>query len=320
VRVAAQNQAGLGNWSDPGRVTLLSGSDVPTIPSAPGNLAATAVSNTSIQVAWLPPSDPGNGTINAYLIQYRPIGSTDWTDALPVTPCDTPQPTCAVIPNLTPGTTYDVRVAAQNQAGLGNWSDPGRATLLSNSDVPTITSLITGTNRTWLILAPPSENTAGYEISLDNGATWNPITPHVGDRVLRVMNLTNGVTYITRVRAIRSDTSVSEPSIAVTMMPTPIQPTAPALSFTLDTTTIAQTSEDGSVSVDLIITNAGSVQLHDIWLSRLDLVNDTYTITDFTGVTEHGQWVLLDDWWYGENVQLPPGETHRVRITLEINP
>jgi hypothetical protein len=289
-----------------------------TVPGAPSNLTITSNHNT-IQIAWLPPSNQGNGAINAYLIQYRPLGSNDWIDALPTAPCDNPQPTCAQIPNLESGTTYEIRIAAQNQAGQGTYSTPRRVTLASNTDVPTVTSLIAGTNRAWLILAPPSPNTASFEISLDNGATWNAITPHVGNRVLRVMNLTNGTTYLTRVRAIRSDGSASEPTIAVTMMPTPIRPTAPDLTFALDTTTLSHNASEGSASIDLTLTNAGTIHLNDIWLTWDDVIADAL-IADLTPITDAGQWVLLDDWWYGENVQLAPGETHRVRITLEIKP
>jgi hypothetical protein len=76
---------------------------------------------------------------------------------------------------------------------------------------------------------------------------------------------------------------------------------------------------ESTYTVDLIITNAGSIHLNDIWLTFADVIADA-TITDLTPITEAGQWVLLDDWWYGENVQLIPGGAHRVRITLEVNP
>jgi hypothetical protein len=289
-----------------------------TAPNAPSNLTTT-INHTTIQLAWLPPSNPGNGTISHYLIQYRALGDNAWTDQIPPIPCDNPQPTCTLIPNLTPGTTYDLRVAAQNQAGQSPWSNTRRITLPSNSDVPTITSIIPGPNRGWITLAPASPNTTGYEISLDNGATWNPITPHVGNRVLRITNLTNGTTYPIRIRATRADSTKSEPTPTVTLMPTPIRPSAPELNYTLDPTTLTYDSTAGTASIELTITNTSTIHQNDLWLNWNQTASDA-TISDLTPISDQGTWTQLDTWWYGENIQLAPGATHRIRITLEINP
>lgn len=289
-----------------------------TAPNAPSNLTTT-INHTTIQLSWLPPSNPGNGTISHYLIQYRVLGDIDWSDQLPLIPCGNPQPTCTLIPNLTPGTTYDLRVKAQNQAGRSPWSNTRRVTLPSNTDVPTITSIISGPNRGWITLAPASANTTGYEISLDNGASWNPITPHVGNRVLRITDLTNGTTYSIRIRAIRADTTKSEPTPTVTLMPTPIRPSAPELSYTLDPSTLTHDSAAGTASIDLIITNTSTIDQNDLWISWNQAGSDA-TITDLNPISDQGIWTQLDTWWYGENIQLAPNQTHRLRITLEINP
>ena len=91
------------------------------LPAAPAPPTVTAAfrSDTSLDVAWTEPANPGP-PITSYDLQYREGSSGGWTNG--------PQNvtvTMASVSGLVTGTGYQVQVRASNADGDGPWSQPG---------------------------------------------------------------------------------------------------------------------------------------------------------------------------------------------------
>ena len=87
---------------------------IPPAPSAvPTNVRSTGITSTSITVRWRKiPCIEQNGDITRYIVQYG--NETKNVSGGSVTE--------TTISNLTPSTTYNVRMAAVNDAGTGPFS------------------------------------------------------------------------------------------------------------------------------------------------------------------------------------------------------
>ena len=88
---------------------------IPPAPSAPPtSVSVSALSSTSIHVQWGPvPCIDQNGDITGYSVRYG--SETQFVAGDSVTE--------VTISNLTPSTTYNVRVAAVNDASTGAFSN-----------------------------------------------------------------------------------------------------------------------------------------------------------------------------------------------------
>lgn len=80
-----------------------------SLSSAPRSLASTPSSN-ALALTWLAPSSLGGGSIRGYRIEWR-TGSGAWNSTFASASPST-------LTGLLPATSYEVRVYAQNQAGL----------------------------------------------------------------------------------------------------------------------------------------------------------------------------------------------------------
>ena len=109
VRVAARNDAGIGPYDE------VSGTPTGTLPGAPGNLMATA-GDKRLSLSW-DASDNGGYNSLSYVVEYR-TGSDEWAVFGESTSNSTD--TQAVITGLVNGTSYDLRVAAENLKGRGS--------------------------------------------------------------------------------------------------------------------------------------------------------------------------------------------------------
>ena len=115
VRVAGLNAMGFGAYTDP----PVSGTptDVQRLPGQPTGLQATP-GNQRVTVSWTAPRDLGNPPLTGYSVQYQVQGATSWQ-----TWSHTGTGTTAAITGLTSDQPYQVRVAAVNGAGTGDYAE-----------------------------------------------------------------------------------------------------------------------------------------------------------------------------------------------------
>ncbi|XP_038576431.1 neural cell adhesion molecule 2-like isoform X1 [Micropterus salmoides] len=87
------------------------------VPSNPYSVRLSAVSQRLATVTFMKPDSHGGVPISYYLVQYKEIGSQDWRDVKSHS-----VQTTVVLTGLEPNTTYEVRVAAVNGKGQGEFS------------------------------------------------------------------------------------------------------------------------------------------------------------------------------------------------------
>ncbi|XP_043966432.1 neural cell adhesion molecule 2-like [Gambusia affinis] len=87
------------------------------VPSNPYSVRLSAVSQRLATVTFMKPDSHGGVPISFYLVQYKELGSLDWRDVKSHS-----VQTTVVLTGLEPNTTYEVRVAAVNGKGQGEFS------------------------------------------------------------------------------------------------------------------------------------------------------------------------------------------------------
>uniref|UniRef100_A0A3B3YQ77 Neural cell adhesion molecule 2 n=1 Tax=Poecilia mexicana TaxID=48701 RepID=A0A3B3YQ77_9TELE len=87
------------------------------VPSNPYSVRLSAVSQRLATVTFMKPDSHGGVPISFYLVQYKELGSMDWRDVKSHS-----VQTTVVLTGLEPNTTYEVRVAAVNGKGQGEFS------------------------------------------------------------------------------------------------------------------------------------------------------------------------------------------------------
>ena len=112
--IVAENGSGSGTPSS--TLTITTASAVP-VPSAPTNLAVSAITNNSVTCAWSAGATSPGGT--TFSVQYRISGASTWTTAVSNT-----SSTSASVTGLTANTAYQVQVIPSDSAGVGPASSP----------------------------------------------------------------------------------------------------------------------------------------------------------------------------------------------------
>ncbi|XP_028997924.1 neural cell adhesion molecule 2-like isoform X3 [Betta splendens] len=87
------------------------------VPSNPYSVRLSAVSQRLATVTFMKPDSHGGVPISYYLVQYKEVGLQDWRDVRSHS-----IQTTVVLTGLEPNTTYEVRVAAVNGKGQGEFS------------------------------------------------------------------------------------------------------------------------------------------------------------------------------------------------------
>uniref|UniRef100_A0A146KTM2 Down syndrome cell adhesion molecule-like protein Dscam2 n=1 Tax=Lygus hesperus TaxID=30085 RepID=A0A146KTM2_LYGHE len=113
--------------SDDSSINLI----VQEVPEAPQALKVLDKSGRSVQLSWVAPYD-GNSPILRYLIEYK-VGKGSW-DSDVVREMVPGHQTMASVFNLSPATTYHMRVVAENEVGISQHSEP--VTIVTAEEAP----------------------------------------------------------------------------------------------------------------------------------------------------------------------------------------
>ncbi|XP_058529380.1 phosphatidylinositol phosphatase PTPRQ isoform X1 [Ochotona princeps] len=92
-----------------------------TKPGPPVFLAGERVGSAGILLSWNTPPNP-NGRILSYIVKYKEV--CPWMQTAYTQVRTKPDSLEVLLTNLHPGTTYEIKVAAENSAGIGVFSDP----------------------------------------------------------------------------------------------------------------------------------------------------------------------------------------------------
>ena len=101
-------------------ITVTDVAEPPDQPEAPAVMPATAQPLSVLEVTWTAPANDGRPAITDYDLRYRQVGASEWS-ALDFVGVGT----ATALPDLEPGTSYEVQVAASNDEGTSPWSDAG---------------------------------------------------------------------------------------------------------------------------------------------------------------------------------------------------
>lgn len=71
------------------------------------------VGKNYVELAWTPPTSDGGAKITGYIVEKKPVGSDQWTRALPFSVLDN----STVITDLPENGEFEFRVKAINKAG-----------------------------------------------------------------------------------------------------------------------------------------------------------------------------------------------------------
>ena len=236
VRVRARNSVGPGAWSTASTHTI----GRPSAPAAP----TLTTGNTQLTVEWTAAS--GNGSdITDYDVTYCGESGPKHCDlaanwfSLPDTAPSTAL--SAVISGLANGEVYRVRVRAENAAGTGPWSPVSRlkAGLPEAVSAPTVTVSDGALNASFTAVGGNGTPITSYDVAYcsvncdSSDSLWQAksvAAADVGSAIRAwIFELTNGTTYLVRVRGSnRHGSGIWSP--VVTAVPgTPAAPAAPTL-------------------------------------------------------------------------------------------
>ena len=206
-RVRAVNNRDVpGPWSQPMEVTAPFPAGV-QVPGVPTDLTVLA-GDGRLTASWGEPEHLGNPRLNGYSVQYRQQGAELWTDA---TRSGTGR--SQTITGLTNGTAYQVRVAAVNSSGTGEYASAS-ATSVAGAAVPgapTDLAVTVGDGQLTLSwIAPTDSGTPamhGYLVQYRVSGPWQTWTRTASGALSTAETITgleNGRTYQVRVAAVNT--------------------------------------------------------------------------------------------------------------------
>lgn len=110
-RVMAQNPVGVSDAVESDAVTIKVRIEVPSAPRRPTEVSG--MTDTTLTLAWLVPERDGGSAIVEYVVEVRESGREEWTRY------GTTEVTHIFVERLTKGASYEFRICARNDAGVG---------------------------------------------------------------------------------------------------------------------------------------------------------------------------------------------------------
>ena len=199
VQVRARNARGNSFWSASVKAT-----PVPQKPDAPAAPTLTS-SGTTLTVSWAAPLANG-ADITDYDVSYCSSTCTSESNWTEWNAGNTSTALSASITNLVNGTTYQVRVRAQNSVGESDWSTAATHAI-GRPGAPAAPTLTSGNAQLTAKWSAPAGTVTitDYDVqySSNGGATWTEwnAANTSTDLEATVAGLNNGTTYQVQVRA-----------------------------------------------------------------------------------------------------------------------
>jgi serine protease len=180
---------------DAGRLPLAPSA---TVPGVPTGLTAAATSTTTATITWTAPADDGGSAITGYVVEESIDGSA-------YTERDRPSatPTEVEFAGLTPGATYQYRIAAINAEGTSAFSSPSDPLTMPTTDVTAPGQVSGFTKGRFTKLGTQYRVTVRWQPPADDGGA--PVTGYVarigtGSRWSSWADLSNAATRLTELR------------------------------------------------------------------------------------------------------------------------
>ena len=221
-RVAAINEIGVGASS-----VSVSATTLIELASAPQSLTSTSTSNAA-QFSWLAPADTGGASVTSYRVEYSKDGLTWLTLAAKSTAAS------FKLSGLTPGATYQVRVAASTRAGLGAFLTESITAAKTVASAPgQLRALEISQTSLTLAWSLPALNGGAaitdyqVEVSANGGSTWKVVPREAANNLsLQLTGLASGSTRLFRVAAV-NETGVGAYSTQISVTTLGYRPSAP---------------------------------------------------------------------------------------------
>ncbi|TPP56261.1 Twitchin [Fasciola gigantica] len=185
-----------------------------TVPGAPSSVTVADVEANEVALEWTKPRSDGGRRINGYVVEYKPVNSDEWRQ----TPGGLVKGLNTKISGLRKGEKYEFRVAAKNEAGVGEFGQTMRPveckpkfTTADSPGTPTVEDV--GKNYVDLTWTKPLKDggarITGYVVEKRKkfAPDWEPATADgqpVSGTQAHLENLDEGAEYEFRVRAVNA--------------------------------------------------------------------------------------------------------------------
>ncbi|XP_028728862.1 phosphatidylinositol phosphatase PTPRQ [Peromyscus leucopus] len=139
-----------------------------TKPGPPVFLAGERVGSAGILLSWNTPPNP-NGRILSYVVKYKEV--CPWMQTAYTRARAKPDSLEVLLTNLNPGTTYEIKVAAENSAGIGVFSDPFLFQTAESAPGKVVNLTVealnySAVNLIWYLPRQPNGKITGFKISV----------------------------------------------------------------------------------------------------------------------------------------------------------
>ncbi|MYB39502.1 MAG: fibronectin type III domain-containing protein, partial [Gammaproteobacteria bacterium] len=203
VRVRAHNDAGWGDFS-PTAPVVIPVVQKPAAPAAPTVTRTAGSVSTSLDVSWTAPADDGGQDIDDYDLNWR-TAAVDGGEPGPTQNPGLGNVTSRTIANLAPGTDYEFRVRAENDAaGNGAWSAWATGTTApARPAAPTVTAAgETVLEVTWDAVTGADRYDLRWRAGTSGG--WTNPSGKTANETHTITGLTLNTVYEVQIRAEKS--------------------------------------------------------------------------------------------------------------------
>ena len=186
-------------------------------PETPTSLSATALSTTSVSIAFTAGGANGSPITNYKYALSTDSGST-YGSFTALSPEDITTP--ITISGLTAGTAYYIKLKAVNDMGDSVASAAVSITTLATPDAPTSLSATAGSTTITISFTPGAQGGSAisnyqYALSTNGGSTYGSFTalsPADATSPITITGLTVGTTYYVKLKAVNTDGAGTESS------------------------------------------------------------------------------------------------------------